>query len=191
MRRKRPGPPVPSIAYRHPDATGYDRKLSDVMKKMAMTLLLDPDGVPSAEAAHLALFLANIAWNECVGLVHDRDESRAVWGELEASNPDLWSELKSRDIEGMIDELVEHKKRHYPDDRRRVLVCGMLNGKVRVEWLAPAAEDVDSQWEMQLFGLVRIGALEAAVRFLRDTKGLSRREATRQVAELTTRFNVN
>ena len=34
------------------------------MKEMSETLLRNPGGVPSSEAAHVALFFANVAWNE-------------------------------------------------------------------------------------------------------------------------------
>jgi hypothetical protein len=40
------------------------RKMSEVMKEMSETLLQNPSGVPSSEAAHVALFFANVAWNE-------------------------------------------------------------------------------------------------------------------------------
>jgi hypothetical protein len=45
----------------------------------------------------------------------------------------LEREFKSNDINAMIDELVRYKKDHHPDDGRRVLTCGILDGKVRVE----------------------------------------------------------
>ena len=60
----------------------------------------------------------------------------------------------------MIDELVQYKKNHYPDDQRRILTCGIPDGKIRVEWLKAAAPGVDSRWEMQLYGLVRTGERE-------------------------------
>ena len=41
-----------------------ERKLSEIMKEMSETLLRNPAGVPSSEAAHVALFFANVAWNE-------------------------------------------------------------------------------------------------------------------------------
>ena len=88
---------------------------------------------------------------------HAREGYRNVWETIEAENPALWNEFKSNDINAMIDELVRYKKTHYPDDRRRILTCGMVPGKVRVEWLNPAAPGVDSKWEMQLYGLVRTG----------------------------------
>ena len=49
------------------------RKLSEIMKEMSETLLRNPSGVPSSEAAHVALFFANVAWNESVGLDHARE----------------------------------------------------------------------------------------------------------------------
>jgi hypothetical protein len=139
--------------------------------------------VPSGEAAHVALLLANIAWNEAVGLDHPRDGYRNVWEAIEAENPALWDEFQSSDINALVDELVRYKKAHYPDDRRRILTCGMVDEKVRVEWLAPAAPGVDAKWEMQLYGLVRTGQKEQAIRFLQDTRRLTRKEASRRVAQ--------
>ena len=40
------------------------RKLSEIMKERSETLLRNPGGVPSSEAAHVALFFANVVWNE-------------------------------------------------------------------------------------------------------------------------------
>ena len=159
------------------------RKLSEVLKEMADTLLRNPGGVPSSAAAHVALFFANVAWNESVGLDHPRGGYRNVWETIEAGNPALWDELKSRDTDALIDELVRYKKAHYPDDRRRILTCGMVDEKVRVEWLDPAAPGVDSRWEMQLYGLVRTGQKDKAIRFLRETRRMTRQEASRRVAQ--------
>ncbi len=160
------------------------RKMSEIMKEMSETLLRNPGGEPSVEAAHVALLFANAAWNECVGMDHARDGYRNVWEKIEAENPALWNEFKSSDIDAMIDELVRCKNAHYPDDRRRILVCGMVPGKVHVEWLNPAAPGVDSKWEMQLYGLVRTGQKDKAIRFLQDTRRMSRSEASKRVAQI-------
>ena len=133
------------------------RKMSEIMKEMSETVLRNPSGEPSSEAAHVALFFANVAWNESVGIDGARESYRNVWETIEAENPALWDEFKSNNIETIIDELVRYKKAHYPDDRRRILVCGMVPGKVHVEWLNPAAPGVDSKWEMRLYGLVNTG----------------------------------
>src|SRR5580700_11091865 len=97
------------------------RKMSEIMKEMSETLLRNPGGAPSSEAAHVALFFANVAWNESIGLDYAREGYRNVWETIEAENPELWNELKSNDINGMIDELVQFKKTNYPNDRRRIL----------------------------------------------------------------------
>src|SRR5262245_59753578 len=120
-----------------------ERKLSEIMKEMAERLLKRPGQVPSATAAQAALFFANVAWNECVGLDHPRKGHGAVWKMFEAENPRLWDELKSNDVDALIDELVRYKQANYPDDRRRILGCGIPAGKVHVEWLPPAAPGVD------------------------------------------------
>src|SRR5260370_25858870 len=160
------------------------RKLSEIMKEMSQTLLRNPGGVPSSEAAHVALLFANAAWNECVGMDHAREGYRNVWETIEAENPALWNEFKSSDIDAMIDELVRYKNAHYPDDRHRILVCGMVPGKVHVEWLNPAAPGVDSRWEMQLYGIVRTGKRQEAIRFLQESRHMSRDEASKRVAQI-------
>jgi hypothetical protein len=166
------------------------RKMSEVMKEMSQTLLGNPSGKPSSEAAHVALLFANAAWNECVGMDNARDGYRNVWETIEAENPALWNEFTSSDINAMIDELVRYKKAHYPDDRRRILVCGMVPGKVHVEWLNPAAPGVDSKWEMQLYGLVRTGKKADAIRLLQETRRMSRKEATTKVAVIAAELGV-
>jgi hypothetical protein len=170
--------------------TKRSRKMSEIMKEMSELLLRDPRKVPSSEAAHVALFFANLAWNETVGLDHPREGYRSAWETIEAENPELWSELKSNDIDAMIDELVQYKKAHYPDDRRRILMCGIPDGKIHVEWLPAAAPGVDVKWETQLYGLVRTGARDQAVRFLQETRGSSHTEAVKQVAKVATDLGI-
>jgi hypothetical protein len=160
------------------------RKMSEMLKEMSEVLMSNPQEPPSSEAAHVALFFANIAWNECVGLDHAREGCRNVWEEIEADNPTLWNEFTSNDIDGMVDELVRYKQEHFPDDKRRILTCGIPHGSIRVEWVPAAAPGVDSKWEMQLFGLVRTGARQEAIQFLHETRNLSRTEAAKRVAKV-------
>jgi hypothetical protein len=160
------------------------RKMSEIMKEMSETILRNPKGVPSSEAAHVALFFANVAWNESVGMDQPREGYRNVWEKFEAENPALWNEFTSNDINAMIDELIRYKIAHYPNDWRRILTCGIPDGKIRVEWLNPAARGVDSKWEMRLYGLVRTGERAKAIQFLRETRRMSRDEASRRVAQI-------
>jgi hypothetical protein len=160
-------------------------KMSDIMKEMMEQLLRDPKAIPSSEALHVALFFANVAWNECVGLGAEREACCNVWQAIEAEKPDLWDELKSRDIDAMIDELVEYKKAHFPDDWRRILTCGGTSHEtIRVEWLPPAAPGTDVKWETQLYGMVRAGLEKKAIRFLKKTRKMSPDEAEMEVAKI-------
>jgi hypothetical protein len=138
----------------------------------------------SCGADVVALFFANVAWNECVGLDHAREAYRNVWEAIEADNPELWNEFKSNDIDAMIDEVVRYKREHFPDDKRRILTCGIPDGRIRAEWVPPAAPGVDPKWEMQLYGLVRTGARQKAIQFLQETRKLSRSEAAKRVAKV-------
>jgi len=156
--------------------------MSEIMKEMSEIIFRQPHEVPSSEAMHVALFFANAAWNESLGLEGSREGYRNVWESIEVENPELWNEFKSNDINAMIDELVEFKKTHYPDDQRRILTCGIPDGNIRVEWLKAAAPGIDSKWEMRLYGLVRTGEREKAIRFLQETRGMSSKGAAKRVA---------
>jgi hypothetical protein len=107
------------------------RKVFEIMKEMSEQLLRNPAGVPSSEAAHVALMFANIAWNKTVGLGQATESYGSAWEQIEAENPEMWSEFKSNDVDGMIDKLILFKKRLYPDDQRRILTCGIPDGKIR------------------------------------------------------------
>ena len=185
MARKKGVPDGESEAMTH-----QPRKMSEIMKEMSERLLRNPGGVPSSEAAHVALMFANIAWNETVGLGHARKGYRSAWEMIEAENPEMWSEFKSNDVDAMIDELVHFKKQRYPDDQRRILTCGIPDGKVRVEWLPAAVPGVDSQWEMQLYALVRTGERAKAIQFLRETRRMSRNDAARKVVAVAAQLRI-
>lgn len=51
------------------------RKMSEIMQEMAERLLRDPQAVHTSEALHVALFFANLAWNESIGLASPRKNS--------------------------------------------------------------------------------------------------------------------
>lgn len=161
------------------------QKMSETLKEMAERLLREPDRVLSSEAFKVALMFANIAWNEAVGLDNARRGYRSLWERIEVENPALWNELKSNEVDAMIDELVRYKQDHYPDDKRRILACGTTpESKVRVEWMVPAIPGIDSKWEMHLFGLVRTGEREQAIQFLQKTVRMSRKDAAKKVASV-------
>jgi hypothetical protein len=164
--------------------------MSEIMKRMSEQLLRNPTGVPSSEAAHVALMFANIAWNTTVGLGQATENYRSAWEQIEAENPEMWSEFKSNDVEAMIEGLILFKKRLYPEDQRRILTCGIPDGKIRVEWLPAAAPGVDSKSEMRLYGLVRTGEREKAIQFLQETRRISRNAAAKQVATVATELGM-
>jgi len=154
------------------------------MKEMSERLFRGPDAAHSSAAVHIALFFANVAWNECIGLGAERERTKGIWQSIEAENPNLWGELKSKDIDAMIDELVEYKHAHFLDDRRRILASGGTDhSTIRVEYLPPAAPGVEVKWETTLYRLVRAGNAEKAIRFLKKPLGMSQADATKLVAK--------
>jgi hypothetical protein len=115
------------------------RPLSEIIKEMACVVLNDPGGVPSTEAAHAALLFAHQAWERARRWNARDADYRPVLRQLEASNPNLWDELKSTDSETVIATLAAYKQARYPDDDRHIVVCGMRGDNVRVEWIDPPA----------------------------------------------------
>lgn len=113
------------------------RPLSEIIKEMACTVLRQPEAEPSAEAAHAALLFAHVAWNRAAALGPFGPDYRPMLQEFEASNPGLWNELTSSDAEALIAELMTYKLAHHSQDRRHVVVCGMVGAKVHVEWMDP------------------------------------------------------
>jgi hypothetical protein len=113
------------------------QKLSAVVKDMAMTLLKSPDSVPSGEAAHAALLFVHVAWNKSLGNDDAYRNYQIILDRLEGSNPALWNEFITSDHEAILADLARYKEEHYPDDRRVIVVCGMREDNVHVEWTDP------------------------------------------------------
>ena len=114
-----------------------EKKMSEIFKRMALTVLKDPKSVPSTEAAHTALLLAHVAWNRAIGETFPDLECKRILRKFEKSRRSLWIELRSRDWKALITELIEYKNKNYPEDKRIVVVCGMREGNIHVEWTHP------------------------------------------------------
>jgi len=107
-------------------------KMSEALKRLAQMNLRNPNTVPSSEAAHAALLFAHVGWNAALG--HDVDGYQKILRRFIDSRPQLWFELQSSDPQVLIDAARQAKLRLYPGDRRIVLVCGIPNDRVHVEW---------------------------------------------------------
>jgi len=115
------------------------RPLSEIIKEMASTLLTDPERVPSGEAAHASLLFAHAAWDRATRPTARAPDYQPLLQQFQASNPTLWSELKSSDTEALVVQLIAYKHAHYPDDHRQIVVRGMRGDNIRVEWIDPSA----------------------------------------------------
>lgn len=109
------------------------RKLSEIVKEMALRLLKDPDAVPSAPAAQTALLLATAAWNSPL---EDPNRTQKAIRKIVRGEAPPWEELVSTDTGRLIRELVAYKEAHYPNDRRRIIAVEMNpEGNLRVHWV--------------------------------------------------------
>jgi len=107
-------------------------KLSAIMLELAQSAFASPKATPSSEAAHAALLFAEVAWNRTLG--HDGAGYQELLKVFVRSNPNLWSELRSRDPEALIEPMREAKESRYPLDVRVIVASGVRDGNVRVEW---------------------------------------------------------
>ena len=115
--------------------TDPDRKqLSAIMKEMALTTLVAPEAIPSSEAAAAALLLSHVAWQRANGDQFPDTAYGDALAEMQRARPSFWKEMKCTDPRKTITDLVAYKKQHYPNDKRKVVGCGVCDGKVRVEW---------------------------------------------------------
>jgi hypothetical protein len=113
------------------------KKMSATILELAETLLVKPTSQTSAEAINAALLLAHTAWNRTIEPPRGKaNEYTKVLPLLERNKPDLWNELKSRDCEAMIQELMKLKLERHPMDQRFIVVCGTTaSGNVHVEFV--------------------------------------------------------
>lgn len=111
------------------------KKISDLLKEMALTVLRNPEAIPSGEAAHAALLFSHVAWNRAAGDTFTDMECKSILRKFEKTRPSFWEELITKDWRVMVQQLMDYKKTQYPDDNRVIVVCGMRQpGVIHVEW---------------------------------------------------------
>ena len=113
------------------------KKLSGLILALAENALAQPSEKTSREGIAAALLLAQVAWNRVVDPIGGdlAGHYRKGLKELEQENPKFLDELKSRDFETLIHELMQLKAARHPTDDRFIHVCGLTaENNVRVEW---------------------------------------------------------
>ena len=108
------------------------KKLSDIAKKMATSVLRRKNASP--EAVSIALQMTHIAWNYA-GEDY-REEPGYIQGiqEIEKSILPVKEEFVMDDIEKLVERLMKHKRDHYQNDQRVIFSCEYQNGNVKVLW---------------------------------------------------------
>ena len=136
--RKRTSGKVTRLSARQAHLSPYnpEQKLSELIKDMAWSLLKDPGAIPSPRAAQAALTLATVAWNSAVGDTVLPDDYGKVIEQINRSGMTLWAELRCDDTDKLVAELVEQKRKRYPNDLRRIIASEMSpEGNIRVHWV--------------------------------------------------------
>lgn len=147
-----------STAERHthgmPQKSGMD-KLSEKLESMATQLLVRPTS-PNPVVVQVAASLAQIAWNRANGAIEKQETEAEL---LAAVNETLLSEfrnllkteLRETDVDVAVSRLIQYKKRHFADDRRRIIATMVqpdenadsdFDAKIKVHWTYPGAEQM-------------------------------------------------
>jgi hypothetical protein len=108
------------------------KKLSDIAKKMATSVLRRKNASP--EAVSIALQMVHIAWNYADE--DYREEPGYIQGiqEIEKSILPVKEEFVMDDMEKLIERLMKYKRGHYPNDQRVIFSCEYQEGSVKVLW---------------------------------------------------------
>jgi hypothetical protein len=108
------------------------KKLSEITKKMAESILKKKNASP--EAISLALELTHIAWNYADE--DYRDEPGYIYGlqQIEKTMPLVGEEFVIQDCEELAERLIKYKRRYFPDDKRTIFSCRYEKGNVKVTW---------------------------------------------------------
>jgi len=108
------------------------KKLSDIAKKMATSVLRRKNASP--EAVSIALQMTHIAWNYADE--DYREEPGYIQGiqEIEKSILPVKEEFVMDDMEKLIERLMKYKRDHYPNDQRVIFSCEYQDGNVKVLW---------------------------------------------------------
>jgi len=113
-----------------------DRKLSELIKELALRLLKRPEAASSLPAVEATILLASAAWNAALGDSVLRDQHRDLLKKFEWGAATPGPEMVSTDTEQMIATLIKYKRAHYPNDQRIVkAVETSPDGNVRVHWM--------------------------------------------------------
>ncbi|MBD3337454.1 MAG: hypothetical protein GF355_18220 [Candidatus Eisenbacteria bacterium] len=138
-KRRSPGKAAkPPVRRTSPSGGTTGRKLSEIIKEMALRLMKDPDADFSEPAIVAALMLAGAAWNSAIGDDAMREDHRKMLDRIDWDDVTPWQELRGSDTERLIGELVDYKRAHHPNDMRRIVTMGLSpEGNVQVQWAGP------------------------------------------------------
>lgn len=113
-----------------------NRKLSEIIKEMALRIYKGPGDAASLPAVETAILLASAAWNVALGDPGLRNQHKEMLKKFDWGGASPWGELLSTDTDQLIAGLVEFKKMHYSNDRRRIVAAETSpDGNVRVHWV--------------------------------------------------------
>jgi hypothetical protein len=114
------------------DGVTVPKKLSEIAKKMAMTVLGNKNASP--DAISIALQITHIAWNYADE--DYKDEPGYIYGIQDINKLILpvKKEFVIQDVEQLIERLMEYKRKHFPNDKRTIFSCKHEKGNVKVTW---------------------------------------------------------
>ena len=108
------------------------KKLSDIVKKMAMTVLVKKKASPNA--VYVALQLTHIAWNYADEDYMDEPGYIFRMEDINKMILPVKDEFVKPNVKQMLESLMEYKRKHYPKDKRTIFSCKYEKGNVKITW---------------------------------------------------------
>lgn len=108
------------------------KNLSEIAKRMAESILNNKNTSP--QALSVALDITHIAWNYADE--DYKDDPGYIYGiqEINKLMPSVKEEFIIGNGKELIESLMRHKRRHFPNDKRTIFSCKYEKGNVKVTW---------------------------------------------------------
>jgi len=131
--------PTPELENRIKDlifTNSQPRKLSEIIIEIAK-IGFKKKKYKESELMHLLMFLAHVAWNRDTKQKNYMTGSQLLEkiANFPGSKKQINRELISSDWEEIISEMQKYKRKHFPDDSRKITLIGYTPWEtLRVEW---------------------------------------------------------
>ncbi len=108
-------------------------KMSDVLKAVSLCGFTNPNAPQREKDLAIALYYAQLAWNEANGEPVDDASIKRVRKQMGIAKK-LPSSFGTPDANELLKQMVRFKQKHFPNDSRIILACLFEDERLQVQW---------------------------------------------------------